>query len=83
MTPRKRSDGLFVGQAYGRRIHAREVTAIDEAGEGLCWVRLARFGDEWLLIRADARDVAAKVRKIRQLPDGDGSGRFPQGLAGG
>lgn len=52
------SDSAIVGQAYGRRIHAREVVAIDEAGDGLCWARLPRFGDDWLLIRSDARDVS-------------------------
>ena len=36
----------IIGQAYGRKIHAREGVAIDEAGDGLCWVRLTRFGDD-------------------------------------
>ena len=39
------SDGGIIGQAYGRKIHAREVVAIDEAGNGQCWVLLTRFGD--------------------------------------
>ena len=68
---------LIVGQAYGRKIHAREVVAIDEAGDGLCWVRLRRFGDAWLLIRSDARDVSRQVRKLRQIPPGEDSERFP------
>ena len=76
--------GLFreregiIGQAYGRKIHAREVVAIDEAGDGLCWVRLRRFGDDWLLIRSDARDVSCAVRKLRQIPAGEQSERFPE-----
>lgn len=32
------SGGTIIGQAYGRKIHARRVVAIDEAGDGLCWV---------------------------------------------
>jgi len=71
------SDSGIIGQAYGRRIHAREVVAIDEAGDGLCWVRLTRFGDEWLLIRSDARDVSRAVRKLRQIPAAEQSDRFP------
>jgi len=35
-----RGDSGIIEQAYGRKIHAREVVAIDEAGDGLCWVRL-------------------------------------------
>lgn len=69
--------GPFIGQAYGRRIHAREVMALDDAGEGLCWVQLERFGDTWLLIRSDGRDVSRAVRKLRQIPDGEASARFP------
>ena len=65
------SDGGIIGQAYGRKIHAREVVAIDEAGDGLCWVLLTRFGDDWLLIRSDARDVSRAVRKLRQIPAGE------------
>ena len=34
-------NNLVIGQVYGRKIHAREVIAMDEAGDGLCWVRLA------------------------------------------
>ena len=49
-----------------------------EAGDGLCWVRLTRFGDEWLLIRSDARDVSRAVRKLRQIPAGEQSDRFPE-----
>jgi len=72
------SDDGIIGQAYGRKIHAREVVAIDEAGDGLCWVRLTRFGDDWLLIRSDARDVSRAVRKLRQIPAGEQSDRFPE-----
>ena len=72
------SDGGVIGQAYGRKIHAREVVAIDEAGDGLCWVRLTRFGDDWLLIRADASVVSRAVRKLRQIPAGEQSDRFPE-----
>ena len=72
------SDSGIIGQAYGRKIHALEVVAIDEAGDGLCWVRLRRFGDEWLLIRSDARDVSCAVRKLRQIPAGEQSDRFPE-----
>ena len=72
------NDGGIIGQAYGRKIHAREVVAIDEAGDGLCWVRLTRFDDEWLLIRSDARDVSRAVRKLRQIPAGEQSDRFPE-----
>ena len=71
-------DSGIIGQAYGRKIHAREVVAIDEAGDGLCWVRLTRFGDDWLLIRSDARDVSRAVRKLRQIPAGEQSDRFPE-----
>ena len=70
--------GGIIGQAYGRKIHAREVLAIDEAGDGLCWVRLTRFGDDWLLIRSDARDVSRAVRRLRQIPAGQQSDRFPE-----
>jgi len=72
------SDSGIIGEAYGRKIHAREVVAIDEAGDGLCWVRLTRFGDDWLLIRSDARDVSRAVRKLRQIPAGEQSERFPE-----
>ena len=72
------TDSGNIGQAYGRRIHAREVVAIDEAGDGLCWVRLTRFGDAWILIRSDARDVSHAVRKLRQIPAGEQSDRFPE-----
>lgn len=72
------SDSEIIGQAYGRKIYAREVVAIDEAGDGLCWVRLTRFGDDWLLIRSDARDVSRAVRKLRQIPAGEPSDRFPE-----
>jgi len=72
------SDAGIIGQACGRKIHACEVVAIDEAGDGLCWVRLTRLGDDWLLIRADARDVSRAVRKLRQIPAGDQSDRFPE-----
>ena len=72
-------EGGFIGHAYGRKIHAREVVAIDEAGDGLCWVRLTRFGDDWLLIRSDARDVSGAVRKLRQIPADELSDRFPEG----
>lgn len=67
----------IVGQAYGKAIHAREVLALDHAGDAYCWVKLARFGDEWLLIRAAPGDVAAKVRKVRGIPPGASSDRFP------
>ncbi len=69
--------GPIIGKAYGRAVHAREVTAIDEAGEGLCWVRLARFGDDWLLLRSEGRDVSRAVRTLRQIPPGEASARFP------
>ena len=73
------SDSGIIGQAYGRQIHAREVAAIDEAGDGLCWVRLRRFGDDRLLIRSDARDVLSHaVRTLRQIPQGEQSDRFPE-----
>ena len=72
------SDNGIIGQAYGRKIHAREVVGIDEAGDGFCWVRLTRFGDDWLLIRSDARDVSRAVRKLRQIPAGEQSDRFPE-----
>ena len=68
----------IIGRAYGRRIRAREVVAIDEAGDGLCWVRLTRFGDEWPLIRSDARDVSSAVRTPSQIPAGEQSDRFPE-----
>ncbi|MCY3547473.1 MAG: hypothetical protein OXH49_11395 [Gemmatimonadetes bacterium] len=76
-TKRKHSDGLFIGRYYGKAIHAREVTAWDEAGAGLVWVRLRRFGDEWLLLEADPGDVERKVRKVRQIPEA-GTARFPR-----
>lgn len=79
--PRKRSDGLFIGRYYGKPIHAREVTAWDDAGEGRVWVRVRRFGDDWLLLTADPLDVERKVRKVRQIPEA-GTARFPR-LAGG
>ncbi len=41
-------------------------------------VRLTRFGDDWLLIRADARDVSRAVRKLRQIPAGEQSVRLPE-----
>ena len=72
------SESGIIGHAYGRKRHAREVVAIDEAGEGLCWVRLRRFGDDWLLIRSDASDVSRAVRKLRQIPAGEQSERFPE-----
>ena len=72
------SDSGIIGQAYGRKIYAREVVAIDEAGDGLCWIRLTRFGDDWLLIRSDTRDVSRAVRKLRQIPAGEQSDRFPE-----
>ena len=72
------SDSGIIGQAYGRKIHAREVVAIDEAGDGLCWVRLTRFGEAWLLIRSDAQDVSRAVRKLCQIPAGEQSERFPE-----
>ena len=72
------SESGTIGQAYGRKTHAREVVAIDEAGDGMCWVRLTRFGDDWLLIRSDARDVSRAVRKLRQMPPGEQSDRFPE-----
>ena len=72
------SDSGIIGQAYGRKIHSREVVAFDEAGDGLCWVRLTRFGDDWLLIRSDPRDVSRAVRKLRQIPAGEQSNRFPE-----
>ena len=75
------SDNGIIGQAYGRKMHAREVVAIDEAGDGLCWVRLSRFGDDWLLIRSDARDVSRAVRKLRQMPGGRAVGSIPGGRA--
>ena len=36
------------------------------------------FGDDWLLIRSDARDVSRAVRKLRQIPAGEQSDRFPE-----
>ena len=72
------SESGIIGQAYGRKMHAREVVAIDEAGEGLRWVRLRRFGDDWLVIRSDASDVSRAVRKLRQIPAGEQSERFPK-----
>ena len=72
------SDRGIIGQAYGRRIHARKVVAVDDAGDGLCWVRLTRFGNDWLLIRSDARDMSRAVRKLRQIPPGEQSDRFPE-----
>ncbi|MCY4572522.1 MAG: hypothetical protein OXF01_06935 [Gemmatimonadetes bacterium] len=54
------------------------MVAIDEAGDRLCWVRLTRFGDDWLPIRSDARDVARAVRNLRQIPVGEQSERFPE-----
>ena len=74
------SDGGIIGQAYGRKIDVHEVVAINEAGDGLCWVRLTRFGDDCLLIRSDARDVSRAVRKLRQIPAGEQSDRFPEVL---
>lgn len=49
---------------------------MDEAGNSMTWVRLSRFGDDSLSIRARPGDVAAKVRKARQIPNGSGSARF-------
>ena len=72
------SESGIIGQAYGRKIHAREVVAIDEAGDGLCWVRLRRFGDDWLLIRSEASDVSRAVLTLRQIPAGEQSERFPE-----
>ena len=72
------SDSGIIGQAYGREIHAREVVAIDEAGDGLCWLHLTRFGDDWLLIRSDTRDMSRAVRKLRQIPPDEQSERFPE-----
>ena len=69
--------GRIIGKAYGREIHAREVTAIDEAGDGMCWVRLTRFGDDWLLIRSDSLDVSRQVRALRQIAPEEQSDRFP------
>jgi len=74
--------GLSIARAYGRRIHAREVVALDEAGESLCWVRIARFGEDWLLIRANPSEVANLVRQVRQIPEGASSIRFPALNAG-
>ncbi len=78
MSTNGQTNGLIVGQAYGRQIHAREVQAMDEAGDGLCWVRLARFGDDWLLLRSDGRAVSRAVRTLRQLEPGEASARFPE-----
>ena len=72
------SESGIIGQAYGRKIHAREMVAIDEVRDGLCWVRLTLFGDDWLLIRSDARDVSLAVRRLRQIPAGEQSERFPE-----
>lgn len=72
------SDSGIIGQVYGRKIHAWEVVAIDEAGDGLCWVRVTRFGDDWILIRSDAGYVSRAVRKLRQIPTGEQSERFPE-----
>ena len=71
-----KDDGV-IGTAYGREIHAREVVALDEAGDGLCWIRIPRYGKQWLLIRSDSRDVSRLVRKHRQIPPGEQSERFP------
>ena len=54
------------------------MVAIDEAGDALCWVRLTRFDDDWLLVRSDARDVSRAVRKLRQILVGEQSDRFPE-----
>ena len=72
------SDSAIIGQAYGRKIHAREVVAFDEAGDGLCWVRLTRFDDDWRLIRSEARDVSRAVRNLRQIPAGEQPDLFPE-----
>ena len=71
-------DGGYIGTAYGRRVHAREVVALDDAGPGLCWVRLKRFGDAWLLLKSDGRDVSRIVRQLRQIAPGEASDRFPK-----
>ena len=63
------SDSGIIGQACGRKIHAGEVVAIDEAGDGLCWLHLTR---------SDTRDVSRAVRKLRQIPPGEQSERFPE-----
>ena len=65
----KRFDAHVVGRYYGRKIHAREVVAIDEAGDNQCWIRTVRHGDEWVLIHAKPAEVAAKVREVRQVPE--------------
>ena len=72
-------DSGIIGEAYGRKIHAREVVAIDEAGDGLCWVRLTRFGDDWLLIRSDARNVSRALRKLPPDTGGRAVGSVPGG----
>ena len=61
----------------GGSIYAREVVAIDEAGAGLCWVGLTRFGDEWPLIRSNARDVSRAVRKLPPDTGGQAVGSVP------
>ena len=58
------SDSGIIGEAYGRNIHASEVVAIDEAGHGLCWVRLTRFG---------ARVAPDPLRCPRRVARGCGS----------
>ena len=75
------SDSAIIGQAHGRKIHAREVVAIEEAGDGLCWVRLTRFGDRWLLIRSDARDVVARGAAAPPDTGGRAVGSVPGGRA--
>lgn len=67
----------IIGQYCGRAVSAREVTALDEAGDDHCWIRLDRFGDTWLLIQADPREVVRKVRKVRGIPMDAESERFP------
>ncbi len=75
------SDSGIIGQAYGRKIHAREVVAVDEAGDGLCRVPLTRFGDDWLLIRSDAGDVSRAVQKHPSDTGGRAVGSVPGGRA--
>lgn len=65
----------YIGSAYGRPIPGKEVVAYDPAGDAYCWVRLARF-DDWILLRACPREVADKVRRVRQVTGA--STRFPE-----
>ena len=49
--------GIIVKPAGGRSTHARWSPST-RPGTGCVGSDLTRFGDEWLLMRADARDVS-------------------------